>query len=286
MSTISIIIPCYNQANYLPETLDSVFAQTFQDWECIIVNDGSPDNTEEVATAYCEKDSRFKYVYKDNGGLADARNYGIKASNGEFILPLDSDDKIAPTYIEKAIRHFELHPETTLVYCKADRFDEKNGPWNLPEYKYDNLLWDNCIFCSSIYKRRDYDVAGGYNTNMKYGLEDWDFWLSLLNPNSVVYCIDEFLFHYRYRKGSMISGVNAERQKEMNRQIFRNHRAVYANEVENLINYHYQSKVAESYRKDFEIAINSRSYRLGYCLLSPFMWVRTLVVKLKEIFEG
>lgn len=165
---ISIIVPCYNQAKYLPETLDSVLAQTYEDWECIIVNDGSPDNTEEVAKDYCDKDSRFKYAYKENGGLADARNFGIKASMGEYILPLDSDDKIAPTYIEKAIRYFELHTDTTLVYCKADRFDGKNEPWSLPEYNYENLLWGNSIFCSAIYRRADYDKTNGYNTNMKF----------------------------------------------------------------------------------------------------------------------
>lgn len=248
--------------------------QTYQDWECIIVNDGSPDNTDEVAKAYCEKDCRFKYLYKENGGLADARNYGIKSSNGEYILPLDSDDKIAPTYIEKAILHFEQHPETTLVYCKADRFDGKNGSWNLPEYKYENLLWGNSVFCSAVYRRSEYDRTGGYNTNMKYGLEDWDFWLSLLNPKSVVYCINEILFHYRYRDGSMISIVKAERQREMYRQIYRNHRELYAKELENLICYYHQAQAVESYRKDYEIAINSRAYKFGHFLLSPFIWIR------------
>ena len=74
---VSIIVPCYNQAQYLPETLDSVLAQTYPYWECIIVNDGSPDNTEEIAKHYCEKDSRFKYVYKENGGLSSARNVSL-----------------------------------------------------------------------------------------------------------------------------------------------------------------------------------------------------------------
>ena len=64
---VSIIVPCYNQAQYLPETLDSVLAQTYPYWECIIVNDGSPDNTEEIAKHYCEKDNRFKYLFKENG---------------------------------------------------------------------------------------------------------------------------------------------------------------------------------------------------------------------------
>ena len=86
---ISVIVPCYNQAQYLDECLQSVLNQTYQNWECIIVNDGSPDNTHEIAESYCRKDARFKYFYKENGGLSSARNAGISISNGEFIQFLD-----------------------------------------------------------------------------------------------------------------------------------------------------------------------------------------------------
>ncbi len=94
MPLISVIVPCYNQAQYLDECLQSVLDQTYQDWECIIVNDGSPDNTEEVAKKWLAKDSRFKYFYKENGGLSSARNAGIKDSIGQFIFFLDFDYKI------------------------------------------------------------------------------------------------------------------------------------------------------------------------------------------------
>ena len=78
MPKISVIVPCYNQAQYLDECLNSVLEQTYKDWECIIVNDGSPDNTEEVAKEWVKKDSRFKYFYKNNGGVNSARNSGLK----------------------------------------------------------------------------------------------------------------------------------------------------------------------------------------------------------------
>ena len=92
---ISVIVPCYNQAQYLDECLQSVLDQTYQDWECIIVNDGSPDNTEEVAKNWVEKDSRFKYFYKENRGLSSARNLGIEKSIGKYLFFLDSDDWLA-----------------------------------------------------------------------------------------------------------------------------------------------------------------------------------------------
>lgn len=81
---ISIIIPCYNQAQYLPETLQSVMEQVYPNWECLIVNDGSPDNTEEIALDWCRKDTRFRYLSKPNGGLSDTRNFGIKHSSGKY----------------------------------------------------------------------------------------------------------------------------------------------------------------------------------------------------------
>ena len=135
-SLVSIIVPCYKQAHLLPETLDSVLKQTYRNWECVIVNDGSPDNTSEVANQYIMKDKRFVLLEQENQGLAMARNNGIKKSQGQYILPLDSDDLIEPSYIEKAIDYFEKNPNTKLVYCKADRFDQKREFWNLPDYKY------------------------------------------------------------------------------------------------------------------------------------------------------
>lgn len=91
---ISIIVPCYNQSQYLDECLQSVLDQTYPDWECIIVNDGSPDNTEEVARKWVEKDVRFKYFYKENGGLSSARNFGILKSEGVFVFFIDADDHL------------------------------------------------------------------------------------------------------------------------------------------------------------------------------------------------
>lgn len=107
MPKISVVVPCYNQAQYLDECLQSVLNQTYQDWECIIVNDGSPDNTEDVAKSWAEKDTRFIYLSKENGGLSSARNAGIEIAKGEWILPLDADDKIGERYLELAEKEFE-----------------------------------------------------------------------------------------------------------------------------------------------------------------------------------
>ena len=128
---VSIIVPCYNQAQYLPEALQSVLDQTYSDWECIIVNDGSPDDTDIVAKEWLVKDTRFKYIYKENGGLSSARNAGIESSKGDYILPLDADDKIGRDYLKLAAQAFEHNVDLKLVYCNAEKFDLVNEFWHL-----------------------------------------------------------------------------------------------------------------------------------------------------------
>lgn len=266
---VSIIVPCYQQAEFLPDTLNSILAQTYSDWECIIVNDGSTDNTKEVAASFCDKDSRFRYVEQQNKGLATARNNGIKASCGQFILPLDADDMIGPTYLEKAIKHFLDQPNTTIVYCQAKLFGEVNQIWELPKYDYDSFIWLNSIFCSAIYKREDYDKTIGYNPNMKYGFEDWDLWLSILNKDSIVYQIEEPLFFYRTKKSSMTNSTH-EKMRILYATIYNNHKEVYEPYLSHIIEYKNASLLLEEEAHNAILKVkDSKSYRLGYAILHP-----------------
>ena len=136
---ISIIVPCYNQAEFLDECLESVLGQTFQDWECIIVNDGSTDNTEEITKKWLAKDNRFKYFYQDNTGLSATRNFGIENAVGEFILPLDADDKISIEYCRLAILEFKKDIDLKVVYCRAEKFGIETGLWHLRDFSLQNL---------------------------------------------------------------------------------------------------------------------------------------------------
>lgn len=266
---VSVIVPCYKQAEYLPETLDSVLAQTYPAWECIIVNDGSPDNTDAIAKAYLEKDIRFKYCHQENQGLASARNNGIVNSTGEYILPLDADDMIAPTYIEKAIVRFKQYPETKMVYCKGHTFGESNHPMDLVDYNYDTFIWGNCIFCSAVYKRSDYDQTNGYNPNMAHGLEDWDFWLSLLKKEDHIFRIDEILFYYRVKENSMVKDLVSHHLEENLIQLCRNHPDIYKPYYDRLVLYHSYTEETERLKKEISNIQNSNAYHLGKLLLKP-----------------
>ena len=228
MPKISVIVPCYNQGEFLSETLDSVLLQTYTNWECIIINDGSSDNTAEIANIYCKKDPRFIYIYQENSGLCIARNKGINACNGEFILPLDSDDKIAPQYLEYGIKEFENNPNLKIVYCRAELFGISKGEWLLPNFSMERMLGRNCIFCSAIFKKEDFLRVGGYNSNMKYGFEDWDFWLSILETDKDVFQIDKILFYYRIRKKSMVRSIDEKKCEYLRKQIWENHKELYS----------------------------------------------------------
>lgn len=200
--TVSIIVPCYNQAQYLEECLQSVLKQSYRNWECIVVNDGSPDNTEKVVRKWIEKDSRFKYLYQENKGVSSARNYGIYQAIGKFILPLDADDKISSKYLELAINEFHGNNKLKVVYCKAEKFGEEIGKWELPEFSLQGLSRNNMIFCSALFEKNEWESVQGYDVNMKAGLEDYEFWIALLKKGGQVIRLEEVGFYYRIKGSS------------------------------------------------------------------------------------
>lgn len=123
MSLITVIIPCYNQGIYLSEAVASVFDQTHTEWECIIVNDGSTDNTEQVAMEWTKFDKRFHYLKKSNGGLSSARNAGLSNANGEYVQFLDADDMITSTKFSKQLSALNGKPSKTVAISDHYPFD-------------------------------------------------------------------------------------------------------------------------------------------------------------------
>lgn len=229
---IGVVIPCYNQGKYIKETIESVKASTYRNFQCVIVNDGSTDNSEEIIQNAINGDDRFMYVYQNNGGLSNARNVGICKLNSKYILCLDSDDKISNTYIEGGVKYLNEHDDVSIYYGKAKMFldDGKEIDWNLPEFNYKSLLITNQIFCSHIYRRRDYNKIGGYDEKMRKGYEDWDFLIRLLYKNRNVYRTDECVFYYRRHGESMDNQTNKEQKEEIKKYIMSKNIAIYSSE--------------------------------------------------------
>lgn len=234
MPTVSIVVPCYNQGHFLHEALASVEAQTFKDFEIIIVDDGStfPDTIRIIN----ELDrSRFRVVRTQNQGLADARNNGIREAKGKYILPLDADDKIGPKYLERAVAILEKQPDIGIVYCEAEFFGAKNGRWELRPYKFPEILVYPCIFASSVFRRSDWERVGGFSNKFIFGWEDYDFWLSLIERGAGVYQIPEVLFFYRqHEQASMIGKFNHDKTVMCYKMLFHRHRELYSNNIDAL----------------------------------------------------
>lgn len=200
---ISIIVPCYNQSQFLDECLQSVLNQTYINWECLIINDGSPDNTDEVANKWLQKDSRFKYYLKENGGLSSARNYGISKALGSWILPLDNDDYISSDYLTLASKHFQ-NENLKVIYCNAENFGALQSPLELTDFSLEQLAKKNIIFCTAFFRKVDWNAVGGYDENLKAGLEDWEFWINILKNGGSVLKLSEVCFFYRIKENSML----------------------------------------------------------------------------------
>jgi glycosyltransferase involved in cell wall biosynthesis len=231
--TVSVIVPCYNHGQFLDEAVNSVLAQTFQDVEIIIVNDGSTEPaTLELLTHYCRP--KTKILHTANQGLAAARNAGIAEAGGKYILPLDADDRIAPTYLEKVVRLLDNDGTLGIVYCEAEFFGAEAGRWDIPDYSFPAILMGNVIFCSALFRREDWKTVGGYNPNMIHGWEDYDFWLSLIELGRGVFRIPEVLFYYRRAARSMSKEIDAGRALYSYVQLFKNHTKLYSDNIEAL----------------------------------------------------
>ena len=230
MPNVSVVIPCYNQGILLTEAIKSVLDQTYTNFEIIVVDDGS-DDFETLSILDRIDNPQIKVLRTANGGLATARNMGIAASTGAIILPLDADDMIAPTYLEKGVAVFAGDSESGVVYSMADKFGAANGLWPLPEYSSSLILKENMVFCSAMFYRESWELVGGYNTNMKHGWEDWDFWLSFCEIGIRFVRIPEILFHYRVREGSMTVSMGYGQKFHMMTRLILNHPGLYARQA-------------------------------------------------------
>jgi glycosyltransferase involved in cell wall biosynthesis len=238
---VSIIVPCYNHAQFLDEALQSVLNQTYSHWECIIVNDGSPDNTKEVAELWCKKDNRFQYLEKQNGGLSSARNAGISKSKGEYILPLDADDILHESFLSNLVPELNQDSALAIVSCYS-KFFFKQKDNIIHELKpvgttYHALLFENSLIATSLYRKKCWEEVGGYDENMKNGFEDWEFWVAITKSGWTYKVVEEFLFYYRKQKQSMLIDTLENHRVSNMAYVFKKHKDIYLKHHDNTIDY-------------------------------------------------
>lgn len=268
---VSIIVPCFNHGHFLDETLSSVLQQSYEDWECIIVNDGSTDNTEEIANKWCEKDSRFKYIKKQNGGLSNARNTGIKMANADFILPVDADDIIHRDYLKKLLPILVKDKSLAIVSCYSKFF--KNDISNvIYEFKpsgntVGNLLFENNLIATSLFRKSCWVEVGGYDEKMKNGFEDWEFWVAITKSGWKYKIVEEFLFYYRKAKKSMLIDTLENHRISNLEYVMEKHKEFYKNNYDNTIKYLFF--LINLYRQNDLKNKKSLQYKLAKIISNP-----------------
>jgi len=210
---LSIIIPCYNMAGYVSETINSVLSYPDQDIiEIIVVNDGSTDNSRHILDVYNIKN--LKVVHQDNQGLAKARNNAIKIARGEYVLPLDADNKIRHVYIKKGIEVLDKHPNVGVCFGNLERFQNDDRIVEVGEFDISKLIVKNYIDACVVLRKEAWQSVNGYDEQMPVmGYEDWDINMRLFFKGWQFYYINELCFDYRVRENSML--VNSNRNKEL-----------------------------------------------------------------------
>jgi len=235
VNKVSIVIPCHNAGTYLAETVQSALGQRLQDVEIVIVDDGSTD-PDTLRLLHESQWPRTRVIHQVNAGPAAARNRAIREAHGEYILPLDADDLLEPTYAAKAAAVLDAQPDVGIVYCQATKFGAEDVPWELPEFSQDELVLGNVIFASAMFRKIDWESVGGFDERLRHGMEDYDFWIRLVYAGSKVIRLPETLFRCRIREGSRTASFEQDRGRvvETYAYIFRKNRDFFAGHAESL----------------------------------------------------
>lgn len=211
---VSVVIPCYNQAQYLEKTVLSALNSDYRPIEILIVNDGSTDNSFELAKKMSTENELIQVLNQKNSGVATARNKGISAAQGKYILPLDGDDLISENYISKAVEVLESDSKVKVVYCQAVKFNEQGQKaWKLKSFGRNLLAKDNMIFVSALFRKADWEKVEGFSEDMKMGREDWEFWIKILKDGGEVVQLPFVGFHYRLTPGSKRKKTGTNQKK-------------------------------------------------------------------------
>ena len=210
---ISIVVPCYNHGKYVMDTINSV--EKIEDkslYELIIVNDGSTDEYTNTKLKELQQ-AGYHVVFQQNKGLAETRNVAIRLARAEYILPLDADNMIEPEYVYQAIEIMDRDKSISVVYSDGQFFGDETGTKWQREYNLQKLMLHNTIDACAAFRKEVWESVNGYDPNMKYGLEDWEFWLHASFKGFKFHYINKNLFYYRVLHQSMIKNLNDSKIK-------------------------------------------------------------------------
>ena len=269
---VSIIIPCYNDAQFIEQAINSAKNQTYPNKEIIVIDDGSNIETKRVLKSLESKIS--KLITQGNRGQSAARNVGITQAKGDYIMVLDSDDYFESSFCEKAMSVFLDNKEVKIISSLVNRvIDNKiidifkpNGG-NIQEFILNNEATGSCMFLKSEWIKVD-----GYDESMSKGFEDWEFYIRLLKHGGIAYIIQEPLFYYRLRIDSTTSRANKVKY-DLLKYIYIKHTEIYKNNFDLFIS-HLLNRIE---REEREKTKNTQrlEFKIGKTILKPFRWIKS-----------
>ena len=269
---ISIVIPCYNHGAMLLETLASIEQVRIDSLaEVIIVNDGSTDP--ETRRIFAELDrQKYNIIDQENRGLGGARNAGVAMARGEFILPVDSDNRIRRAYLDQGLAILMKDAEVGVVYGDRELFGERTGRSRVADFDWKSMVIDNQIDACALYRKSVWESVGGYDEKMpRMGFEDWDFWMRVALRGWKFFHLNEIAYDYRVRTGSMISDTLQYRY-ELVDHIF------------NKPGFDLPRALREEIKAREQVAVisNSLPYRMLSSFVAPLRSMKKLQVKMRR----
>ncbi|MDR0370879.1 MAG: glycosyltransferase [Prevotellaceae bacterium] len=228
---VSIITPCFNREAYIGETLQCLQHIRYSNWECIVVDDASTDNSAAIIRKFAQNDPRIKYIPQEKSPIPVTKNNAVRHSSGTYLLPLDSDDLIAPAYIAEAVELLENNASVKIVCCEGRYFGAKKNKWKLSDYTFEALLLQNSIPNTAMFRRTDFDKVGGYDPDL-FICEDWELWINMLKDGGDVVKIKKEYFFYR-KHGESTMKKNKSHYHKAYKLIYEKHKDLYAVLLEN-----------------------------------------------------
>jgi glycosyltransferase involved in cell wall biosynthesis len=271
---VSIIIPCFNDYEYIEACIDSVRNQTYSNIEIIVIDDGSDQTTKEKLNTIRPKIDVL--ITQKNQGQAKARNEGIKKAKGEIICPIDSDDTIDCSFLEKTVNY--LKGDVRVVGTCLNLINEKNNKIDIfvpAGGDYKDFLFKNAISGPGVlYRKDDVLTISGYDESMKAGWEDWDFNLRLMCLGGRTHIVNEPLYNYLKRQQSTTSKANTKKN-ELFKFMYLKHQELYKQHFDEFV-VHVISNYNQLAKNNWKVK-KSKEFKIGFIVMKPFRFMKRLI---------
>jgi len=279
-SKVTVVIPCYNDGDYIDDAIQSILNQSYKDYNIIVVDDGSTDQNT------INKLNNLNYpnttvLYKKNGGVSSARNFGAKNSHSEYILFLDADDYFEKTHLAKAVDVLDNNPGIGAVTAYSRFFYERDYEKTINYYKpkgggVKNFLLENNAGSNSLVRYKSWRDAGGFDEKL-LSHEDWDFWIRVTKNGWLIYTIPEVLVNYRLTEKSKYKKFK-DRKLELLKRIYENHQDIYKEYVVECL--YEKEKQIHRYKEMINEVNNeikrSPTFIIGSYITFPYRFVKKL----------